>query len=240
MTVAAHAKINWTLEVLGVRSDGYHEIRSIVLPIPLHDTVTLDVAPEITCCMNDPDGHLPDVPPEENLAYRAAVALKEFTGCAHGVRIAIEKRIPIGSGLGGGSADAAAVLNGLNELWGVNLSTKQLGEIAIGIGSDVPALVLGGPVLMEGRGDKVRPYAEQGDLPDLERIVVFTPGLFSSTSAVYREFRDSDCGCCRNDLQPAAIRLYPGIGDAIRHLEGQGLQRVTMSGSGSAVYGLRP
>ena len=240
MTIAAHAKINWTLEVLGVRSDGYHDIRSIVLPISLHDTVTLEIAPEISCSMNASDGHLSAVPPEENLAYRAAVALKEFTGYAHGVRIAIEKRIPIGSGRGGGSADAAAVLNGLNELWGVNLPKEQLGEIAICIGSDVPALTLGGPVLIEGRGEKVHPCPQQGDLPDLARIVVFTPGIFSSTSAVYREFRDSDRGCSLNDLQPAAIRLYPGIEDAIRHLERRGLQRVTMSGSGSAVYGLRP
>ena len=104
MTVEAHAKINWTLEVLGVRPDGYHDLRSVVLPVPLHDTVTLEEADGIVCEMPGMD-----VAQERNLAYRAALELKEATGCARGVRIGIEKRIPAGAGLGGGSADAAAV-----------------------------------------------------------------------------------------------------------------------------------
>ena len=126
MTVEAHAKINWTLEVLGVRSDGYHDLRSVVLPIPLHDTVSLEASETISCVMTG----MSDVPPEANLAFRAAVALREAIGCRRGVRIAIEKRIPAGAGLGGGSADAAAVLNGLNALWELHLPKQELCEIA--------------------------------------------------------------------------------------------------------------
>lgn len=236
MTVEAHAKINWTLEVLGVRPDGYHDLRSMVLPVPLHDTVSLEADEALSCEMRG----LADVPPEANLAYRAAVALKAATGCARGVRIGIEKRIPVGAGLGGGSADAAAVLNGLNELWGLHLPKRELCEIAARVGSDVPALTWGGPVRMEGRGERVFPLAatERAGLPDPDAICLFTPAIFASTPAVYREFRETDRGLGPNDLQPAAIRLYPGIGEALHRLERQGLSRVTMSGSGSAVYGV--
>jgi len=239
LTVEAHAKINWTLKVLGVRPDGYHELRSIVLPVQLHDTVTITEAPGLSCDMPGLD-----VPQEGNLAYRAALALREATGCMRGAHVAIEKRIPSGAGLGGGSADAAAVLNGLNELWGLHLPERELCEIAAAVGSDVPALTLGGPVLMEGRGERVTRIAggrddDGAELPGPDDVVVFAPGIFSSTPAVYREFREEDRGLGPNDLQPAALRLYPGIADALRRLEGDGLGRVTMSGSGSAVYGVR-
>ena len=241
MRVRAHAKINWTLEVLGKRPDGYHDLRSIVLPVALHDVVDLEPADGITC---ETKGL--DIPQEKNLAYRAVLALQEATGCTKGVSISIEKHIPSGAGLGGGSSDAAAVLNALNVLWHLDLPCERLCEIAAGIGSDIPALVMGGPVIMEGRGEFVRRIdadvlRELGGeaLPSADSIEVFCPGVFSSTPAVYKEFRETDCGLGPNDLQPAAIRLYPEIADALVCLEGKGLKRVTMSGSGSAVYGVK-
>ena len=234
MTIEAHAKINWTLEVLGVRPDGYHEIRSVVFPVSLHDTVTIEPAADVACAMPGLD-----VAQDANLAYRAAIALRAATGCSCGARISIEKRIPVGAGLGGGSADAAAVLNGLNDLWDLHLTKGELCEIAAQVGSDVPALTLGGAVLMEGRGERVTPCGGDVRLPDARDVVVFTPGIFSSTATVYGEFRMEDRGLGPNDLQPAALRLYPGIGDAIRSLEREGLKRVTMSGSGSAIYGVK-
>ena len=241
MRVKAHAKINWTLEVLGKRPDGYHDLRSIVLPVSLHDVVNLEPADVIIC---ETEGL--DVPQEKNLAYRAAVALREATGCVQGVHISIAKHIPSGAGLGGGSSDAAAVLNALNVLWDLNLPCERLCEIAAGVGSDIPALVMGGPVLMEGRGELVRRIDAdilQGmgveSLPAADSIEVFCPGVFSSTPAVYREFKETDCGLGPNDLQPAALRLYPEIAEALAYLEGKGLKRVTMSGSGSAVYGVK-
>ena len=154
MVREAHAKINLTLEILGVRPDGYQDLRSVVVPIPLHDDVARDPADAISVEMPG------EIPQERNLAWRAAQALRQATGCARGVRIVLGKRIPQGAGLGGGSADAAAVLNGLNELWGLGLPKARLCGIAAAVGSDVPALTLGGPVLMEGRGERVTPLAE--------------------------------------------------------------------------------
>jgi 4-diphosphocytidyl-2-C-methyl-D-erythritol kinase len=241
MKVKAYAKINWTLQILGLRPDGYHNLRSVVLPVALHDVVTVEEDESLSCVMEGLD-----VPQEKNLAYRAAVALGRSTGCTLGARISIEKRIPSGAGLGGGSADAAAVLNALNSVWKLGLSADQICSIAAEVGSDVPALALGGAVLMEGRGERVRRIDEAllcdlgcGPLPSPDMIEVYCPGIFSSTPAVYGEFRESDKGRGANDLQPAALRLYPEIAEALRHLESKGLRRVTMSGSGSAVYGVR-
>jgi len=234
MHLEAHAKINLTLEVLGVRPDGYHDLRSVVLPIPLHDDVELTEAPagtvEVTGC--------PGVPSEENLAAVAARALRRATGCTRGVSIALVKRIPAGAGLGGGSADAAAVLNGLNAFWELGLSQAQLVEIAAEVGSDVPALVCGGAVRMEGRGERITPLPDF-EMPDFTRLVLRTPPVFASTPAVYREFRASDRGLGPNDLQPAACRLYPEIAAALAALRAEGCQGVQMSGSGSSVFGWR-
>ena len=237
MVLEAHAKINLTLEVLGARSDGYHDLRSVVVPVPLHDDVSLDPADGISVEMSG------DLPQEKNLAWRAAQALRRATGCTQGVRIRIAKRIPAGAGLGGGSADAAAVLNGLNELWDLGLPKVRLCEIGATVGSDVPALVLGMPVLMEGRGERVTPLAESPlrdfPLPDLSCLVLRTPPVFVSTPRVFAEFRDDDRGQGPNDLQPAACRLHPEIGVALETLRAEGCTGVMMSGSGSSVFGWR-
>ena len=234
MRLAAHAKINLTLEVLGTRPDGYHDLRSVVLPVPLHDDVELARADALSVEM--PGG----LPPERNLAWKAAEALRRATGCRLGARIRIVKRIPMGAGLGGGSADAAAVLNGLNELWGLGLPKARLVALAAEVGSDVPALTFGGPVLMEGRGERVAPLAADYPLPDLARLVLCTPPVFVSTPEVFRAFRPSDRGRGANDLQPAACRLHPEIAAALAALEAEGCTGVAMSGSGAAVFGWRP
>ena len=242
MQIEAHAKINLTLEVLGMRPDGYHELRSIVAAIPLHDDVELQDAPtgEVSVEMVGDGLEIPDVPPEKNLAVRAARALQKACGVSRGVRIRIVKRIPAGAGLGGGSADAAAVLNGLNELWGLGLSTERLCAVGAEVGSDVPALVLGGVVMMEGRGERVRAW-DTGETPATltfgENFVLRIPNVNASTARVYAEFREEDRGKCRNDLQPAACRLYPVIAETIAEMEAKGLEGVQMSGSGSAVFG---
>ena len=253
MRLAAHAKVNLSLEVLGTRPDGYHELRSVVAEIPLHDDVELEDAPvgEVTVEMEGDGMEAPRVPCEENLAVRAARSLAAAVGVSRGVRIRIVKRIPVGAGLGGGSADAAAVLKGLNELWGLNLPKERLCAIGAKVGSDVPALVLGGMVLMEGRGERVRalsqragrPLSQSGGpcevRPFDERFVLRVPPVNASTARVYAEFREEDRGNFRNDLQPAACRLYPIIAETIAEMEAEGLENVQMSGSGSAVFGWR-
>ena len=256
MRLAAHAKINLTLEVLGTRPDGYHELRSVVAEIPLHDDVELLDAPagDVTVEMTGDGMETPCVRCEENLAVRAAHALAAAAGVSRGVCIRIVKRIPVGAGLGGGSADAAAVLNGLNEMWGLGLPKERLCAIGAEVGSDVPALVLGGVVLMEGRGERVRAWdagerRARGARPTTggtrlsrpfdERFVLRIPPVNASTARVYAEFREEDRGKCRNDLQPAACRLYPAIAETIAEMEAEGLEDVQMTGSGSAVFGWR-
>lgn len=233
----ARAKVNWTLEVLGKRPDGYHELRSIVLPVSLHDDVEIERTDDGSVVVAGCEG----IAQERNLAFIAALRLRERCQMPRlGAKISIVKRIPSGAGLGGGSSDAAAVLRMLNELWGVGLGETELLMLAAEVGSDVPALVLDSPVMMEGRGERVRRLTEDelAEVPRSEEIVLLSPPVFSSTAAVYAEFRPEDRGHGRNDLQPAAMRLYPQIGEALADLEARGLSSVAMSGSGSTVYGL--
>ena len=233
LRLEAHAKINWTLEVLGKRPDGYHELKSVVLPVALHDDIEIAEGDTIESA-DFPYG-------EKDLAYRAAKRMQAESGRLPGARFRIVKRIPAGGGLGGGSADAAAVINGLDRFWGLGLSEARRLEIAAEIGSDVPALTLGGPVMMEGRGERVRRLtaSELAGVPSGEAIELLMPPVISSTAAVYGEYRAEDRGLGRNDLQPAALRLYPEIAEALAELRRRGFRDVAMSGSGSTVYGVR-
>lgn len=237
VTRKAHAKINWTLQVLGTRPDGYHELKSVVLPVALHDDVT--VRPGRGGITVDGCG---DVPLEKNLIYIAAMKLAaRMKLAAPSAAITVVKRIPAGAGLGGGSADAAATIRALDAFWHLNQPEEVLLEVAAEVGSDVPALLIGAPVMMEGRGERVRRLTadELAEVPRMEEIVLYTPPIFSSTAAVYREHRAADNGLGRNDLQPPALRLYPGIAEALAKLRAEGLADVAMSGSGSTVYGVR-
>ncbi len=155
LRLLAPAKINWTIEVLRIRPDGYHEIRSVLQTIDLCDVVTLSDAGDIELAVSGEAGFLADEPVEANLAYRAAVAFGRRTRVRGGVRIELEKRVPVAAGLGGGSSDAAAVLRGLNELWDVREPRANLIEIAGEIGSDPPFFVVCGTAMASGRGDRV-------------------------------------------------------------------------------------
>jgi len=135
MRVKARAKINWTLDILGQREDGYHLMDMLMQSVSLADTITLTPASEVTITT----GGYPKLPANErNLAYRAAIALQNATGCRKGAAIHVEKRIPVGAGMGGGSADAAGVLAGLNRLWGTGLNQQELEAIGLTLGADVP------------------------------------------------------------------------------------------------------
>ena len=158
LRLIAPGKINWSLEVLRFRPDGYHELRSVMQTIDLHDVVTLTLADSdaITLEITGEAGMLADHPPDENLAHRAAVALRDRAGVrGWGVHIVLEKHVPVAAGLGGGSSDAAAVLRGLNVLWGAGQPEANLVEIAGEVGSDPPFFVVGGTAMVSGRGDSV-------------------------------------------------------------------------------------
>jgi len=168
ITLLAPAKINLTLEVLAERLDGFHEIRSVIQAINLYDTLRFHLSQnvEFRCDM-------PGWIPEESLVSRAASLLLETTGCTRGAIIEVDKRIPLMSGLGGDSSDAAAVLRGLNGLWELGLSRTELLELAPQLGSDVAFFLYGGTALVEGRGETVTP------LPLLPHrwVVLFVPSV---------------------------------------------------------------
>ncbi len=241
MTTEAHAKVNFTLEVFGVRSDGYHALRSLVVPVTLSDTLVIEPDDVLSSDTGYPD----------DLVLKAARALDP----SRGARIHVEKRIPAGGGLGGGSADAAATLVALNEMWGLGHSRDTLAGIGAMVGSDVPALVLGGPVVMRGRGEMV----ERAECPILD-LVIANPGVHTSTRDVYAlaGVRDASApsatAACldalasgdigriadsfANDLADPARRLHPEIVHALASLQEAGALGAAMSGSGSSVFGL--
>ena len=154
----APAKINVFLRVLGARADGYHDLESLVVPISLADVVTVREADALRVDVRGPARVAGEVPTGGlNLALVAALAIGDACPDAGGAEIVIDKRIPVAGGLGGGSADAAATLLALNELWGCDLDLATLVDIAERIGSDVPVMLAGGPALMSGRGELVAP-----------------------------------------------------------------------------------
>lgn len=252
MKTAAYAKVNLTLEVFGKRSDGYHALRSVVMPVSLAD--------DLEVVATDDGALVCDSGRSDDLCLKAAEALRTAGGSAlfgRGAVICLDKQIPLGGGLGGGSADAAAVLRALNELWRVGLSRRELAEVGARVGSDVPALVLGGPVLMEGRGEVVTA------LPPVRSalyLVLVNPGIFCSTQEVYSvcrarteegSFASAEmcaalergdlaqiAAALANDLESAACGLHPEISKAMVALREAGATGVLMSGSGSTVFGL--
>jgi 4-diphosphocytidyl-2-C-methyl-D-erythritol kinase len=172
LRLRAPAKINWTLEVLGKRPDGYHEIRTILQTIELSDWLTLTPHDSIALSVTGEAGPLAGQPLAANLAYRAATLLRRKLDVGRGARIELEKRIPVAAGLGGGSSDAAAVLRGLRALWRPDISDDQLASIAAELGSDVPFFLRGGCALAAGRGDVL---ASLPDTPRQRLLLAWSP-----------------------------------------------------------------
>jgi 4-diphosphocytidyl-2-C-methyl-D-erythritol kinase len=251
----AHAKINLFLRVGPLRADGYHEVETLVAPISLHDTVRVAPAEALGVEVTGPAARAGDVPVGGlNLAIVAALALGD--ACAgSGAAIRIEKRIPAAAGLGGGSADAAATLHALNELWGCGLDVATLATVAERIGSDVPALVLGGPVLASGRGERVAPvevgttwwvvlhHADGVRSPDAYRWFDEDGGVAGpDPGALLAAARAGDAAALApllfNDLEAPVVRRHPAIGEGLERLRAAGALAARMSGSGSSVVGL--
>lgn len=186
LRLVAPAKVNWTLEVIRRRDDGYHEIRSVLQTLRLHDNVVLAPAKYIELRLDDARGS--PRPMEENMAYRAAEALREEAGDPElGALIELEKVVPASAGLGGGSSDAAAVLRGLNRLWGLDFDAERLRRIGGKLGSDVPFFLTGGTARAGGRGDEIAPLA---DVPPLAiTIAVPNERLQQKTAQMYRRLR---------------------------------------------------
>ena len=186
LILLAPAKLNLTLEVVGKRDDGYHEIRSVVQTIGLCDRLLFQASQQTEYSSN-----MPEWVPQQSLVPRAVDLVREATGCNLGVEIQVEKYIPLMSGLGGDSSDAAVVLRGLNRLWELNLSQEKLRELASRLGSDVALFLYGGTVMIEGRGEKVTPLPS---LPTMWVVLVLpeVPREPGKTGRAYANLQEAD------------------------------------------------
>ncbi len=249
----APAKVNLYLHVTGRRADGYHLLDSLAVFGPAADEVTAEPAEGLSLTLDGPFG-AGLAAETDNLVLRAARALAETAGLAPGAALRLTKRLPIASGIGGGSADAAAALRLLDRLWGLSLGEARLAGIAARLGADVPVCLASGPMRMQGVGEVLSPAPA---LPDCGLLLV-NPGLALATPAVFRAreggftppaalpgaWADAaamarDLEALRNDLEAPAIRLCPPIAEvlaALRALPGCLLAR--MSGSGATCFGL--
>ena len=249
-TFYAPAKVNLFLKVLSKRPDGYHNIVSLVDLIALYDVVHIEEIDGDVIIVRDDKGLLSDG--EGNTLYRAAKLLKETCSIHKGVRIDVEKMIPIGSGLGGPSSDAATVLKGLSKIWNLSLTDMELMGIGKRIGDDVPLFLYGKPCIMEGIGDIITPV----DLPVLYYIIVY-PGVIVQTKEVYGILRivltnkendiklmgnfksiDGIVNSLENDLEQIGISICPEIKTIKDKMMEAGASGVLMSGSGSSVFGI--
>ena len=253
ISVPAHAKINVCLRVLGRRDDGYHDLESLILPLELHDVVSARDADDLTLIVI---GHgAADAPVgEDNLVLRAARALAEATGCSAGAALALEKHVPVAAGMGGGSADAAATLRALNELWGAGVDDAGLATIGASVGSDVPALVGGGAVFVSGRGEHVvlidvpqswwaiRPFPFAVRTPDAFAWWDAQPGTGPdpgiTVGAAEAGNAEALGAALFNDLEGPVRARHPEIAEALAAFESAGALGAVMTGSGPTVAAL--
>lgn len=258
LTLKAPAKINWFLHVLGLRDDGFHEIRSLMQKVSLYDVLEISPAEDLTVITDL------GIPTEQNLVYRAARTLMDRYGVQKGAMIKLSKHIPSGAGLGGGSSDAASTLMGLNSLWSLNIPHNELCGIGAGLGSDVPFFMHGAASFAQGRGERITPCRARKSLS----VLLVKPPFPVSTSWAYNELKKAghysrltkkpdkvdnieffisliesaefrkSADIISNDLEPVAIKGYPVIADIKQGLIREGAMFSLMSGSGSCVFGV--
>ena len=251
----ANAKINLGLKILGPRRDGFHDIASVFQAIDLRDRLVFRPAARgrIALACDDPELSVGS----ENLVHKAVVAFRDYTGMDRGVEIALEKRIPMGAGLGGGSSDAAAVLRALNRMWEAGLSERELRDMGASLGSDVPFFVRKtGTAIATGRGEKLRYVRWSADVV----YVLVWPGFEVDTGWAYANYRkpltvygkyntfpnsvNSDdlpvadfFSHIENDFLPLIAQTHPETRDILSRLTEAGALVASLSGSGSTLYG---
>lgn len=251
--IRSYAKINLTLDVLGKRADGYHELATIMQTVDLYDTLCLTVTDEpsvrVLCSR-------PELANDDNLAVRAVQAVRQRLSLTQGFLIELHKRIPVAAGLGGGSSNAAAVLLALQRWWQLPLSPADMLAIAASLGSDVPFFLTGGLALCEGRGERITPLPSSW--PSAMRwLLLLKPSIGVSTAAVFRALPASDYtdGAfsrtvrsafeAKNDPQPehlqnslerGVLERYPEVAQAREHMLQAGASLVRLSGSGPTLF----
>ena len=234
----APAKLNLFLHVVGRRADGYHLLQTVFRFIDLADTLHFSPRPDGDIVLLNP---IPGVAPETDLTVRAARLLQRETGCAQGASLRLDKRIPMGGGLGGGSSDAATVLLALNHLWGTGVSRPDLEAIGLQLGADVPVFVHGRNTFAQGVGE----HFVDVDLP-AARYLVLQPAVNVPTAAIFGapELRrdtpaivpaDWRPGQGVNDLEPVACQRFPAVAEALAWLRAR-VPDALMTGSGACVF----
>ena len=249
----AYAKVNLSLDVVGRRCDGYHELSGVMQQISLHDDLWAEPAEEISIRCN-----LPYVPSDErNILWKAAKAFFEYTDmCDKGVSFTLHKRVPSGAGLGGGSGDGAAAVKLLDQMYGTHLSAEQMAELMAPVGADLPFFAYGGTALAEGIGDKLTPLPpiRNGAMVLLKPAFSLpTPGIFAaldgmgqyphpSCEAMVAAVESGDLSAIAaamgNSLQCVVEQMHPVITTLCDELRAAGAINAIMSGSGSTVFGL--
>lgn len=245
------AKVNLALSILGRRVDGYHDIQTIFQTIDVSDELEFRPAPQIELhCEN-----LPGIRRENNLVWKAATSLASALGETRGVSITLKKKMPAGSGLGGGSGNAAVTLLSLRRLWNAGIPDSDLFSLAAGLGSDVPFFLHGGAALGIGRGEQIHLLPD----PPVQHLVVIYPGIQVSTAEAYRSLNlgltssatdhriQRLCGQVQtgksylteifNDFEASILSAYPPIREAKDFLRTRGAVATLLSGSGSSVFG---
>ncbi len=259
ITLKTPAKINYFLEVTGKRSDGYHELSTVFQAIGLYDRLTLEKTDEEGILLEEEEGSVSVPLDETNLMFRAAALLFSAFGLSGGLAIRFRKEIPVGAGLGGGSSDAAAVLFGINELYGLELTKKELQAFALELGADVPFFLEGGTCHAAGIGEELTPVPFDRTIP----IVLVKPPESASTKEVFQAFDREEAREVRsadavlelfygdpdgfekrlsrelfNALEPVTERIVPAIAEIRSLLLENGACGALMSGSGSSVFGV--
>ena len=253
ITMTAPAKINLYLHVTGKRDDGYHLLDSLVAFAGVHDIITIEAANKLTLINQGPfGGGLPTT--ADNLVIRAAKQLRSLTGIMDGAQITLTKNLPIASGIGGGSADAAAAIKGLVRHWGIHPGHHDLSGLALGLGADVPICLYGQAAFIGGIGEKIEPVYGLPEAP----MVLVNPGVGVSTPSIFKARKASFSSAHwindtpssfdelielltdnrGNDLMEPAIQTEPIIGDVLKQIElTRGCQLARMSGSGATCFG---
>lgn len=248
----APAKINLTLDTLYKREDGYHEVEMIMTTIDLNDRLTFECRDDGEIIIDVEHNFVPS--DHRNLAYKAAKLMQDRYNIEKGVKISLEKSIPISAGLAGGSSDAAATFRGLNELWGINESLETLSELASEIGSDISFCIYGKTALCQGRGEKITHLPK----PPSAWVVIAKPDIGVSTPEIYgaldlenkeevqtqaclKAIENNDyatmCQSLGNSLEKVTMQLYPEVEKLKNTMSNTGVDAALMSGSGPTIYG---
>ena len=230
----APAKLNLMLHITGRRADGYHLLQTVFQFLDFGDSLSFEITNDGTIALTSPIEGVPDA---QNLLYRAAALLRERTGTPLGARISIDKRLPMGGGLGGGSSDAATVLVALNHLWGTGLDENQLAALGLELGADVPVFVHGRACWAEGVGEKITPVT----LPEPCYLVVVPPVHISTAALFSDDDLTRDCppikiaafvaGGGRNVFVPVVRKHYPQVAEMMDRLSDFGNVRLTGTGA---------